>query len=66
MDAPDSSSMFLHWGFHDLSLFSYLPDSDFSFGASWYDSLAVGCGGNGGNSVDMGITDTVHELSGLG
>jgi hypothetical protein len=41
LDICNSTSVFLQWSFHNLSLLSNSPDSDFTFHASWDDSLTV-------------------------
>lgn len=66
LNIGDSASVFLEGGLHDLSLSSDSPDSDFSFHSSGDDVVAVVGGGEGGDSVVVGVVDSVEKLSGLG
>lgn len=57
--------MFLHRRLHVLGLAADAPDADFAFHASRDDLVAVARACDGGDSVDVGVVDDVHELAGL-
>ena len=58
--------MLLEGSLHNLSLSSNAPDTDFSFLSSRDQVVAVVGGGEGGDSVVVGVVDSVEKLSGLG
>lgn len=66
LNIRDSASVFLEGSLHDLGLSSDSPDSDFSFHSSGDNVVAVVGGGEGGDSMVVGVVDGVEELSRLG
>jgi len=66
LNIRNSASVFLEGSLHDLSLSADSPDSNFTFHSSGDDVVAVVSGGEGGNSVVVGVVDGVEKLTGLG
>ena len=62
LDRPDSASVFLERGLHDLGLLPDFPHPHFSFVPSGDDLLAVSGRGDGGHSVDVRVVDHVHQF----
>jgi len=66
LNIRDSASVFLEGSLHDLGLSSDSPDSNFSFHSSGDNVVAVVSAGEGGDSMVVGVVDSVEELSRLG
>ena len=66
LDVGHSASVLLEGSLHDLGLLADAPDPDFSLHASRDYALAVVGGGEGGDSVVVGVVDGVEELARLG
>lgn len=63
--SPYSSSVFFHWCFHSLSLFTNFENSNFSFVSSRNDSLIIRSNINCSNSMEMCIINYIHKFSWL-
>ena len=64
-DVWDSTSVFLKWALHDLSLSTNSPHSDFTFHTSGDNLLAVAGSSNSSNTVIMGIVDGEEQFTWL-
>jgi hypothetical protein len=64
-DIRNSTSVFFERTFHDLSLSSNSPDSNFSFHTTGYNLLAIGCSRNRSDSVVVCVVDGVQEFTRL-
>ena len=64
-DIGNSTSVFFEWAFHDLSLPSNSPDSNFTFHTTRDNLLAIRCSWNRCNSVVVSIVDSIEKFSWL-
>ena len=65
LDGPDTTAVLLHGGFHGLALLAETEDTDFAFGAAGDHAAAVGSERQGGDAVEVGVVDDVHQTAGL-
>ncbi len=65
LDWPDSASVLLKWGLHDLGLLWNLPNSNFTLSTTWNDSGTIWTCSNWCASVIMSIINDVEQFTGL-
>ena len=66
LNIRDSTSVFLEGSFHNLSLSSDSPDSNFTLQTTGHDLLAIVSASDSSDTVVVSIVDGIHELARLG